>query len=64
MTIVSTLVVREARRLAAIDVTTLYEAHRRAAHAGGIWVFLLGFALNATVLITCVLIVRRALRSA
>jgi hypothetical protein len=45
------LVVREARRLAAIDITTLYDAHRSAASVGGREVFLAFFAINAVVII-------------
>ena len=62
MTIVGGLVVREARRLAAIDITTLYDTHRQAASVGGSCVFLAFFAINAAVIITCVLTVKRALR--
>jgi hypothetical protein len=62
MTIVGSLVVREARRLAAIDITTLFDTHRQAAQVGGMVVFLVFFALNAAVIIACVLIVKRALR--
>jgi hypothetical protein len=61
-TIVGALVVREARRLAAIDITTLYDAHRSAASVGGREVFLVFLAINTVVIITCVRIVQRALR--
>ncbi len=62
LTTFATLVVREARRLAAIDVTTLYDAHRHAAQVGGLGVFLLFLTLNAVAITTCVLVVKRALR--
>jgi hypothetical protein len=62
LTIFATLVVREARRLAAIDITTLADAHRHAAQVGGLGVFLLFFTLNAVAITTCVLVVKRALR--
>ena len=62
MTIVGALVVREARRLAAIDITSLFDAHRQAAQVGGVGVFLVFFAINAAVIAACVLIVKRALR--
>ena len=62
MTILGALVVREARRLAAIDITTLFDAHRQAAQVGGMGVFLVFFAVNAAVITACVLIVKRALR--
>jgi hypothetical protein len=61
MTIVGSLVVREARRLVAIDMTTLYDAHRQAAQVGGFGVFLVFFGFNAAVITASVLIVRRAL---
>jgi len=54
--------VREARRLAAIDVTALFAAHSQAARVGGMGLFLVLFVVNAAVIIACVLIVRRALR--
>ena len=58
LTIFATLVVREARRLAAIEVATLYDAHRHAAQVGGLGVFLLVFTLNAVAIATCVLVVK------
>jgi hypothetical protein len=61
ITIVGSLVVREARRLAAIDMTVLYDAHRQAAQVGGFGVFLAFFVINAAVITACILIVRRAL---
>jgi hypothetical protein len=62
MTILGTLAVREARRLAAIDITTLFDAHSQAAQVGGMGVFFVFFAVNAAVITACVLIVKRALR--
>jgi hypothetical protein len=62
MTILGAMVVREARRLAAIDVTTLFDIHRQAAEVGGMGVFLAFFVVNAAVITACVLIVKRALR--
>jgi hypothetical protein len=61
ITIVGSLVAREARRLAAIDVTALYDVHRQAAEVGGFSVFLVFFAINSAVIAASVLIVRRAL---
>jgi hypothetical protein len=58
----ATLVVREARRLSAIDITALAEAHRHAAGVGGLGVFLISIALNAIAITMCVLVVRRALK--
>jgi hypothetical protein len=62
MAILGGLVVREARRLAAIDITTHFEAHRRAANVGGMGAFVVFFAVNVAVITACVLIVKRALR--
>ena len=62
ITIVGSLVVREARRLAAIDMTALYDVHRQAAQVGGFGVFLVFFVINAAVIVASVMIVRRALR--
>ncbi len=62
MTILGALVVREARRLAAIDITTLFDAHHQASQVGGMGVFLVFFAINTGVITACVLIVKRALR--
>jgi hypothetical protein len=62
MTILGTLVVREARRLAAIDIAALFDAHRHAAQVGGMGVFLTFFVVNAALITACVLIVKRALR--
>ena len=59
MTILGSLVVREARRLAAIDITSLFDTHRQAADVGGIGVFLVFFVVNAAVITACVLIVKR-----
>jgi hypothetical protein len=61
-TVLGALVVREARRLAAIDITTLYDVHRQAAQVGGMGVFLVFLAVNAAVIVACVRIVQRALR--
>jgi hypothetical protein len=61
LTLLGALVVREARRLAAIDIAAFYEAHRRAAQVGGMSVFLVFVTLNAVLITTCVLVVRRSL---
>ena len=50
------------RRLAAVEITSLFDAHRQAAQVGGMGVFLVFFAVNAAVIAACVLIVKRALR--
>ncbi len=62
MTLIGALVVREARRLAAIDIASLFDAHRHAARVGGVSVFLVFLAINSAVIAACVLIVKRALR--
>jgi hypothetical protein len=59
-TIIGSLVVREARRLAAIDVAALFDAHRQAAQVGGMGVFFTFFALNAAVICACVVVVKRS----
>jgi hypothetical protein len=60
--ILGSTVVREARRLTAIDVTKLFELHRQASQAPGGALFLTCFGANAAIIAACVLIVRRALR--
>jgi len=62
VTILCALVVREARRMGAIDITVLYDTHRHAAQVGGMGVFIAFFAINAAVITACVLSVERALR--
>jgi hypothetical protein len=63
MTIVGTLVAREARRIGAVDIATLFDTHRRAAQVGGMGVFFVFLAINTAVIAACVLVVKRALRS-
>ena len=63
LTIWGALVLREVRRLAGMDLAPLFESNRQAAQVGGMQVFLFFFAFNAGVIVGCVLIVRRALRS-
>jgi hypothetical protein len=60
--ILGALVVREARRLAGIDITALFDAHHQAAQVGGMGMFLTFFGVNAAAIVGCVLIVKRALR--
>lgn len=61
MTIAGTSVLREIRRLAAIDVTRLYDLHADAAKVGGLAVFLVFAALNVALIAWCLIIVRRGL---
>jgi hypothetical protein len=58
---VGSLVVRETRRLGAVDLETLYPLHEKAFGIGGFGVFLTFFAINALVITACVIIVRRGL---
>ncbi len=62
VTIIGSLVVREARRLATIDVASLESVHRHAAQVGGMGVFIVFFILNTAAITACVLIVKRAFR--
>lgn len=62
LTILGVCVAREALRFASIDVTALYPQHAAAFDNAGRFVFLLFFAVNATLIAWCVLAVRRALR--
>lgn len=55
-------VVREAIRLASIDITAYYAAHQRAMGMGGLPVFLIFFLLNAVVIGWCIWLVRRGAR--
>jgi hypothetical protein len=64
VTILGATVVREAVRLAAVDVSLLFEAHAAASRVGGLAVFLFFAAVNAGVIVWCVLLVRRNLQSA
>ena len=58
LTILSTSVVREAVRIAHMDMGGLVELHRRAATAGGFAVFLGFFALNAILVYVSIRLVR------
>ncbi len=59
MTLVCVTVVREALRLASIDIATLQEQHLAAASKGGLFVFLLFFAVNAGLIAWCLRLARR-----
>jgi hypothetical protein len=52
-------VVNEATRLAAIDVTKLFDRHKQAFQIGGLFVFILFFTLNVALMIFCLMLVRR-----
>lgn len=62
LTISGTSVLREARRLAAIDISHLYELHADAARVGGLVVFLVFTGLNTALIAWCLRIVRRGLK--
>jgi hypothetical protein len=56
------LIVREARRLATIDLGTLFDAHRRAAGVGDLGVLLIASTLSVIAVTTWVLMIRRVPR--
>ncbi|MGP0063891.1 MAG: hypothetical protein ACLQGP_09885 [Isosphaeraceae bacterium] len=58
LTIFAALVLREARRLAAIDIAALYDAHRHAAGVGGLGVLLIGLILATAIGTTCVWMIK------
>jgi len=62
LSILGICMVREADRFARIDVAALYESHAAAAENGGRLLFLLFFAVNAAIIVWCVLAVRRDLK--
>lgn len=64
LAVVGTGVVREAMRLARMDIEPLLPAHARAANAGGMAVFLLFLAANAAIITWAVIMTRRGLRAA
>lgn len=61
LTVVCVCILREVRRLVAIDVAALTGMHADAAEVGGLTLFLAFFAINAVAITGCVLIVRRGL---
>ncbi len=60
--LVSVAVVREAIRLAAVDLATAAESHTAAVHIGGLPVFLIFAVLNAAAIVWCIRTVRTAIR--
>jgi len=56
-------VLREVLRLATKDLVVLTDLHERAAHIGGLGVFLVFFVLNVALITYCVVLVRRAIRA-
>lgn len=59
LTVIGMTVVREAIRLSAVDIEALYERHKAATQVGGLFVFLAFFAINATLIAWCFLLVKR-----
>ena len=62
--LVGATVVREARRLAAIDVEALFSEHAAAMEVAGLPLFLTFFVLNAILVAACFVIVRRGFQPA
>jgi hypothetical protein len=63
MGLASLAVVREAVRLAAVDLVTAAESHTAALEIGGLTVFLVFAALNAAAIAWCIHMVRAAMRA-
>jgi hypothetical protein len=61
-TIAGTVVVREAIRLGAIDVASVFERHADAARVGGFAVFLIFFVINTALISWCILLVKKNAR--
>jgi hypothetical protein len=59
--IVAASVVREVIRLVAIDATGLAERHQAAKQVGGFVLFVISFVVNTTLIVVCVVIVRRSI---
>ena len=59
----SACVLREVLRLGAKDLALLTELHERAAHIGGLGVFLIFALLNVVTITVCVVLARRGLRA-
>ena len=62
LSILGICMVREADRFARVDMTAFYEHHAAAAENGGRLLFLMFFAVNASIIAWCVLVVRRDLK--
>jgi hypothetical protein len=63
LTITCTSVLREIRRLAAIDLAMLYDLHADASRVGGLVTFLVFALLNMALITWCVFTVRRERRN-
>ncbi len=61
VTILSTSTLREQLRIASIDVSTLHETHSTAAGIGGFAVFIIIGAVNVSLIVLCIWLVRRSL---
>jgi len=62
-TILVMSVVRELIRLRTIDVSRLYAIHKDASQVGGFWVFLFFTLVNIGVVLLCVHLARKAIKS-
>jgi len=61
--VASACVLREVLRLDAKDLTVLTDLHERAAHIGGLGVFLVFFVLNVAAITYCAVLARRGVRA-
>ena len=61
--VASVCVLREVLRLGRYDLTILTNLHERAAHVGGLGIFLIFFVLNVAAITLCVALVRRGIRT-
>ncbi|MCG8421016.1 MAG: hypothetical protein MJE77_24100 [Proteobacteria bacterium] len=59
----ATAILREALRIASLDAEELFRLHQRAAGAGGVSMFALFATINSAIIVSCLLMVRRGLRS-
>lgn len=60
LSVVGATVAREAVRLAAVDIESLYPSHREAWEVGGLFVFLVFFVINAVAIAGCFVLVKRS----
>ena len=63
LSIAGVTVLREARRVAAIELPVLFPAHAAASEVGGLVTFVAFFALNALLIAACFVLVRRGLKA-
>ncbi|REJ83666.1 MAG: hypothetical protein DWQ34_08540 [Planctomycetota bacterium] len=63
VTLCGTAVVREAIRLARVDITTLYNAHTQAAAVSGLGAFVFFLVVNTALMLFCIRLVRTKVES-